>query len=287
MYPTQCDYFRASSTREAIELLGQHQNATILAGGHSLIPMMKLRLTSPTALIDIGRIAEIKGISRTDGMVGIGALTTHAELAGSDILAAHCPLLAEAAAKIADPLVRNKGTIGGNIAHADPAADLPAVMLALGAEMELQSADGTRRVSASDFFIGLLTCAVRPGELLTRIDVPVAGPGTGTAYLKVPHPASGYAICGAAAVVTMEGGSCKAASLAFNGVAATPVAAGAVVAALVGTDIDDAAIGSAVDGNLSITDPLGDIHASGYYRVQLARTYGKRALQLARDRAGG
>ena len=183
--------------------------------------------------------------------------------------------------------MRNKGTIGGNIAHADPASDLPAVLLALGTEIELEGAGGTRRVSASDFFVGLLASDVRAGELLTRIDVPVAGPGTGTAYLKVEHPASGYAICGAAAVVTMEGGSCTAASLAFNGVAATPVAADAVAAALVGTEVDNAAIGSAVDGNLSITDPLGDIHASGEYRVQLARTYGKRALQVARDRASG
>ena len=181
MFPSQCDYFRAVSTHEAIELLDQHRNATILAGGHSLIPMMKLRLASPEVLIDIGRIAEIRGVSRDDGRLGIGALTTHAELAGSEILAADCPLLAAAAAPIADPQVRNRGTIGGNIAHADPASDLPAVLVALDAEIELLSANGTRRVSAGDFFVGLLESDVRPGELLTRIEVPVTGPGIGTA----------------------------------------------------------------------------------------------------------
>jgi carbon-monoxide dehydrogenase medium subunit len=287
MYPTQCDYHRASSTQEAIELLGQHPEAKVLAGGHSLIPLMKLRLANPTALVDIGRIEELKGISKADGIVSIGALTTHAELAASDLLASDCRLLAEAAAGIADPQVRNKGTLGGNIAHADPASDLPAVLVALGAEVELADPEGTRRVAAGDFFLGLLTSDVRHGELLTRIEVPAAGSGTGSAYLKVEHPASGYAVCGAAAVVTMEGGNCKAASLALNGVAATPVDADAVAAALVGTSADEGAIATAVDDHLTISEPLGDLHASGEYRVQLALTYGKRALEIARDRAGG
>lgn len=287
MYPSQCDYYRAATTQEALELLGQHPEGTILAGGHSLIPMMRLRLASPTALIDIGRIAEIKGISKDGETVTVGSLTTHAEIAGSDLLATDCPLLAEAAAKIADPQVRNKGTIGGNIAHADPASDLPAVLVALGAEIELASADGTRRAAAGDFFVGLLESDVRAAELLTRIDIPVADPSTGTAYLKVEHPASGYAVCGAAAVVTMEGGSCTAASLAFNGIASTPVVAEAVTAAVVGTAADNATITAAVEAHLDIADPLGDLHASGEYRVQLARTYGRRALQDARDRALG
>lgn len=286
MYPAKTDYYRASTVREAIELLGQHQGAKILAGGHSLIPMLKLRLADPRVLIDIGRISEIKGVQRSNGTIEIGALTTHAELAGSGLLASDCPLLAEAASQIADPQVRNKGTIGGNLAHADPASDLPATLVALGAEVELECASGVRRVPAADFFVGLLTCDISGGELLTRIHVPAVGGGTGSAYLKVEHPASGYAICGAAAVVTMESGECRRASLAFNGVSATPTRAQEVASALIGTDASDGVIAEAVERHLEISEPLGDLHASGEYRRQLARTYGRRALALARDRSG-
>ncbi len=287
MYPAKCDYYRAASVAEAIGLLGEHADAKLIAGGHSLIPMMKLRLASPAALVDIGRIAELRGVQDAGDSIRVGALTTHALLYESPELAAGCPLLAEAAGKIGDPQVRNRGTIGGNIAHADPASDLPAVLVALGATVRLEGPGGERAVAAADFFVGLLATDIQAGEVLVAVEVPKLGAGTGSAYLKFEHPASGYAVCGAAAVVTIEGGKCESASLAFNGVHATPLAAGAVAAALAGGAADDGAIDAAVDGHLAVPDPLGDAFASGPYRVELAKTYGKRALKAARDRASG
>ncbi len=287
MYPAKCDYYRAASVAEAIGLLGEHADAKLIAGGHSLIPMMKLRLASPAALVDIGRIAELRGVQDAGDSIRVGALTTHAQLYESPELAAGCPLLAEAAGKIGDPQVRNRGTIGGNIAHADPASDLPAVLVALGATVRLEGPGGERAVAAADFFVGLLATDIQAGEVLVAVEVPKLGAGTGSSYLKFEHPASGYAVCGAAAVVTIEGGKCESASLAFNGVHATPLAAGAVAAALAGGAADDGAIDAAVDGHLAVPDPLGDAFASGPYRVELAKTYGKRALKAARDRASG
>ena len=287
MYPAECDYYRAASLEEAVQLLGEHSEARLLAGGHSLIPLMKLRLAQPAALIDIGRLDELKGIHAGDGGVRVGALATHAEVAASGALGQACPLLVEAAAKIADPQVRNKGTLGGNIAHADPGSDLPAVLVALDATVHLHGPDGDRSVAAREFFTGLLTTAMAPGEVLVHVEAAGQGAATGSAYLKVEHPASGYAVCGAAAVVRMEGDTVTAASLAFNGVTETPYLATAVTAALAGGDGSDAAIDTAVDGHLSIAEPMGDLHASGEYRSHLAATYGKRALKLARRRAGG
>ena len=284
MYPAEFDYYRASSVDEAIRLLGEHDDAKVLAGGHSLIPVLKLRLAQPAALVDIGRIADLKGVTRQGETCRVGALTTHNEIASSQLQTC-CMVLAEAAGKIGDPAVRNKGTIGGNVAHADPASDIPAVLLALGASVHLQGAGGARSVAAADFFTDLLETDVKEGEILTHVEVPCLGSGTGSAYLKFEHPASGYAICGAAAVVEVEGGKCKSASLAFNGVTAVPHHASAVGAALAGSDLSDEAIDKAVSDNLSIDDPLGDVQASGEYRVQLAGVYGKRALKAARDRA--
>ncbi|MDH3744526.1 MAG: xanthine dehydrogenase family protein subunit M [Acidobacteriota bacterium] len=288
MFPAKCDYYRATSAAEAIDLLGRHDNARLLAGGHSLIPMMKLRLCEPAALIDIGRLEELRGVSENDigdNALRIGALSTHTEIATSETLRTRCSLLAEAARQIGDPQVRNKGTIGGNIAHADPASDLPAVLVALGATIHILGPNGERSIAAPSFFTDLLTTALEPNEIVTTIEVPVAPPGSGSAYLKVEHPASGYAVCGAAATMTIEGSSCTAASLAFNGVAATPVHAEAVTAALAGTAADDSAFRAAVDAHLEIAEPLGDLHASGEYRVALAKVYGRRALEKARDRA--
>ena len=285
MYPPDFDYVRAASLEEAVELLSKNEDAALLAGGHSLIPMLKLRLAHPAKLIDIGRIAEIRGVCEQDGTLRVGALTTHAEIHASELVRARCRFLSEAAGKIGDPQVRNKGTIGGNIAHADPASDLPAVLVAVGATVHLIGPDGRRSIAAADFFTGLLTTARAAGEVITEIEVPACcEDGFGCAYLKVEHPASGYAVCGAAARVKMEDGACVAASLCFNGV--TPVVHDAWPdgSPLVGTSADDAAIADAMAA-LSIEDPMGDIHASGEYRVALARAYGKRALIKARDRS--
>ena len=284
MYPARFDYHRASSVAQALDLLGSKQDAKFLAGGHSLLPMMKLRLAQPANLIDIGGIKELTGIERSGSSVRIGALTTHAELAASDVLRKSCPLVADAAAKIGDPQVRNRGTIGGNLTHADPGSDLPAVVRALDATLHLQSKKGNRAVKASEFFVDLLTSAVGEGEILTAIEVPMLD-GAGSAYLKFEHPASGYAVVGAAAIVRAKGGKIESARLCFNGVTATPLDAAGVAGALAGKAADDAAIDAAVNGNLKADDPLGDVFASGEYRVHLAKVFGRRALKLARDRA--
>ena len=282
MYPASFEYFRAASIEEAVALLHRLDDAKVLAGGHSLLPIMKLRLAEPQALIDIGHIHILRGIGHSGDAVRIGALTTHAEIAESETLRRECPLLAEAASHIGDIQVRNKGTLGGNIAHADPASDLPAVLVVLGATVHLSGPSGDRRVGAGEFFTGLLETAVAEDEILTAVEVPRASAGSGSAYLKFEHPASGYAICGAAA--TVDGGEV---GLAFNGVTATPHPATAVGDALSGSPLSDAEIDSAVDDHLRIDEPLGDLQASGEYRAELARVFGKRALKLARDRARG
>jgi carbon-monoxide dehydrogenase medium subunit len=288
MFPAKFDYYRAGSVQEAVNLLKQHSEAKVLAGGHSLIPAMKLRLSQPTALVDIGRIAELKGVTQANGSLRVGALTTHATIAASDAVKENCPILAEAAGQIGDPHVRHKGTIGGNIAHADPASDLPAVVVALGGVVHVSGAGGSRQINAADFFVDLLTTSLGANEILTAVEVPVLGAHTGSCYLKFEHPASGYAICGAAAIVTLAGnGACQSASLCFNGITVTPHDASGVASALVGQALDDDAIDQAVDSHLSIAEPMGDIHASGPYRVHLAKVYAKRALKLARDRAMG
>jgi carbon-monoxide dehydrogenase medium subunit len=289
MFPAPFDYFRAASLQEAIGLLQRNGDAKVLAGGHSLIPMMKLRLAQPPAVVDIGRIPDLSGIRLTgSGSIHIGALTTHATLAGSDLLRSRCQVLAEAASQIADPAVRNKGTVGGNIAHADPGSDLPAVLIALDASVHLVGPGGERKVAARGFFVDLLTTDLHEAEILTHVDVPALEGKAGSAYLKFEHPASGYAVCGAAAIVKLDAaGKCTGADLAFNGVTATPHHAMAVGEALRGRALDDAAIDATVDAKLSIAEPLGDLFASGPYRAELAKVYGKRALKLARDRAQG
>jgi carbon-monoxide dehydrogenase medium subunit len=285
MIPASFDYRRAGTVEEALQLLGQDADAKLLAGGHSLIPMLKLRLAMPTTLIDIGRVPELQGITAEGDQVRIGALTTHAEVAASEVVHRYCRILAEAAAKIGDPQVRNKGTVGGNIAHADPASDLPAVLVATGAQIHLRGSSGERQVAAKDFFVDLLTTALQEGEILTAVTIPRLVAPAGSAYLKHEHPASGYAVCGAAAVIVLEGAAVKRAGLAFNGIAAKAWNAQAVADALAGTAASDSDIASAVDNHLTVDDPLGDVHASGEYRVHLAKVYGKRALKLARDRA--
>lgn len=282
MFPAPFDYHRADSVEDALRLLGEHDEAKLLAGGHSLLPMMKLRLAQPSVLVDIGRCAELAGTRRENGSLHIGALTTHAAIHASDDVRSACPLLCEAAGTVGDPQVRNRGTIGGNIAHADPASDLPAVLVAAGATVHVRAVAGSRAVAASDFFVDLLTTDLQPREIMTAVEISAARPGTGSCYLKVEHPASGFAVCGAAAIVRMEGGRCVEASLVFNGVTATPLVAD--VTSLVGGDAADGAIESAVAA-IGAEDPLGDLHASGEYRVALARVYGGRALRRARDRA--
>ena len=284
MFPASFDYRRAATLDEAIQLLAQNADAKLLAGGHSLLPMMKLRLATPATLVDIGRIAALKGITEDGDRLSIGALTTHAEIIDSPIVRARCPVMVEAAENIADPQVRTRGTIGGNVAHADPASDWPGLVLALDGVIHLKGPGGDRQVDAGAFFVDLLTSDIQAGEIITRIVVRTTGPGVGAYYAKCEHPASGYTVCGAAAVVTMAGGKCSAARLCFNGVTATPLDATAVTGALVGTSLDAAALDGAF-GHLAIAEPLSDAQSSGEYRAAIARTLGRRSVAAARDRA--
>lgn len=285
MYTPQFDYIRASSVAEAISLLGQHRDAKLLAGGHSLLPLMKFRLASPGTLIDIGRLDELKGIMMVVGASRIGALTTHAMIADS----VHVPrALSEAAGMVGDPQVRNRGTIGGNVAHADPASDLPTVLTALGATFNVAGPSGERSVSADDFFIDLFTTALGDGEFLTSVDVPTEAEGTGSAYAKLPNLASQYAIVGTAAVVTLTNGKCTAARVAVGGLTSSATRTPSVEQALVGNNLVEetiAAAANAVQNDLT-TDIISDIHASADYRKAMAAVYLRRALDRAVARAG-
>lgn len=286
MYTAPFEYQRASSVSEAIAMLAANPEAKLLAGGHSLIPAMKLRAAQPATLIDISRIPGLAGIAVSGGAVKIGALTTHTAVATSAEVKAHCGLLAETAGRIGDQQVRNRGTLGGSLAHADPAADYPTTILALDATITAQGAGGAREIAAKDFFSGLFTTALKADELITAISVPAYGKGTGGAYEKHAHPASGYAVVGVAAVVMVSGGNVTAARLAVGGATVNPVRAAAAEAALVGkaaTAENFAAAAALVAQALS--QPLSDHYASGEYRTHLAGVLAKRALAQAASRA--
>lgn len=284
MYPPKFDYHRANSLNDAVALLQQHGGAKVLAGGHSLIPVMNLRLADPGTLIDIGRVSELKGISVQGNTVRIGALTTHAMIAAS----ADVPtVLSEAAGMIGDPQVRNRGTIGGNIAHADPASDLPTVLTALGANIHVTGPGGSRKITADDFFTGLFATALEDGEIVTAIEVAKSGVGSGSAYAKLFNPASRYAMVGAAAIVTVSSGNCTAAGVAVGGLTPAATRAKSVEAALIGKPLDEATISAAaaaVAHDLG-DDVIGDIHASVEYRQAMAPVFVKRALIAAAQRA--
>ena len=287
MYAPEFDYYRAGSVAEAADLLKNHPGAKLLAGGHSLIPLLKLRLAAPPALIDIGRIEDLRGVTVNGHTVRIGALTTHADLAASKTLQEQCPALSEAARQIGDPAVRNRGTIGGNVAHADPASDLPTALMAVGATFTIAGADGTRTVGAGDFFKGMMATAIGEHDLLVAIEVPSKAAGQGMAYVKFVHPASRYAVIGVAAVVTLSGGACAAAQVALGGLVAKPTRATAVEQVLAGQVLSAETITRAatlLSQDLG-RDTLGDLYASAEYRKAVAPVWVKRALAAAAARA--
>jgi len=288
MYASPFQYHRASSIAEARDLLAANPGAKLLAGGHSLLPLMKLRLANPEALIDIGSIAELKGITATQDGFRVGAATTHAEIAASPPLTTGCAVVAETAGRIGDPAVRNRGTIGGSIAHADPGADLPGVLVAIGASIEIMGAAGTRTLAADEFFLGLMTTALGEGEVVTAVRVRRLKKGEGAAYAKFPHPASRYAVIGAAACVASDKGSCTSARVVASGLVARPTILGSVERALVGARLDEAAIAasSARAGEDLGDDLIGDNFASAGYRRAVAGVYVARALREAARRAG-
>ncbi|HEU0292802.1 MAG TPA: xanthine dehydrogenase family protein subunit M [Anaerolineales bacterium] len=288
MYSSNVDYYRATSVADAVSMLKKNKDAKLLAGGHSLIPAMKLRVAQPAMLVDIGRIKGLSGIKVSKKEVKIGALTTHAMVAASEELKTACPILAEAAALIADPQVRNRGTIGGSIANADPAADYPTLTMALDATFTVTGPKGTRDVEANKFFKDLFTTALKRDEVLTTVIVPAYGnmEGMGGAYLKHRHPASSYAVVGVAAMVGLIGGKVARAVVVVGGATPIPLHAVAVESALAGMEPTDENIAAAAD-KMDIQATLGDSYASAEYRSHLAKVMAKRALMLAAQRAGG
>ena len=284
MIPAQFDYQAPATLEEAVSLLASDPDgAKILAGGHSLIPAMKLRLAQPQLLIDIGRIKSLAYIREEGDQILIGATTTHYQLESSDLLKRICPLLPECAKSIGDVQVRNKGTIGGSIAHSDPAGDWPAAVLALGADLVLVGPHGERTVKAEEFFLDLLTTALEPGEILREIRIKKPSGRFGHAYQKVPHPASGFAVVGIAVHLELnDDNSCKAAAIGVTGVSVKAYRAKGVENALAGTSLDTDAIAAAEKHVCDGVDPNSDLYASGDYRCQLARVYTRRALQAAK-----
>jgi aerobic carbon-monoxide dehydrogenase medium subunit len=281
MIPAQFDYLRANTLDEALTLLSQNEDAKLLAGGHSLIPAMKLRLAVPPVLVDIAHIKDLSYVRESNGRLEVGAMTTHYQIESSDLLKQTCPLLPECAGHIGDVQVRNKGTIGGSLAHADPAGDWPAAIIALNAELVVVSKNGERTIKADDFFVDLLTTALEPGDILREIRIPKSNGRTGHSYVKMHHPASGFAVVGVAAQVTLNGNGCEGASIGITGVSSKAYRAAAIEAGLRGAQPSEEAIKSAAAHATDGIDVNGDLFASADYRRHLATVYARRAIATA------
>ena len=288
MYPAAFDYHAPKNVKEALGLLGKlKDDAKILAGGHSLIPMMKLRLAQPKHLIDLGKVPGLSGIKADGKALVIGAMTTHWEVESSSAVKSKLPVLAEVASVIGDPAVRNKGTIGGSLAHADPAADWPAAMIALGAEMVCEGPKGKRKVGVDQWFLGLMATALKEREILVQIRVPLLPAGSGAAYMKFPHPASRFAVVGACAALTLDKqGVCSKAGVGVTGAGTRAVRAKGVEAALVGKRLDAATIEAAAQKAADGVDVQADLQGSVEYKSHLCRVFAKRAITEAVRRAG-
>jgi carbon-monoxide dehydrogenase medium subunit len=288
MYSAEFEYYRAKNVADAVKTLQKNKDAKLLAGGHSLLPAMKLRTTAPGMLIDIGRIKSLAGIKASKKTVTLGALTTHAAVAESEAVMKACPILAEAAQHIGDTQVRHRGTLGGSLAHADPAADYPTVMLALGATFTATGAKGERDISADKFFKGLFATALKRDEILTSVSVVAYNnmPHMGGCYLKHRHPASSYAVVGVAAMVGLVDGKVARAVVVVGGVTENPMHAKAVEDALMGLEPTAENIAAAAD-KMDIMPTMSDHYASADYRAHLAKVMTKRALMMAAQRAKG
>jgi aerobic carbon-monoxide dehydrogenase medium subunit len=279
MIPAAFDYVRAGSLAEAIDLLQRDPEGTkLVAGGHTLIPTLKLRLASPALLVDIRGIADMKGISIDDKGIRIGALTTHAELLASEPLYDVLPIFRQTANRIADPQVRSRGTIGGSLANADPAADWPAVVIALNAELEIAGPNGSRRVVAKEFFVDIFSTVLEPNEVLAAIHLARPAPGTRFTYRKIRHPASGYAVVGVAVSVRMEDGLVAEISIGITGAASHAFSGDAATEFLLAKPLSGETIEEAAKLLGKATECLADRYASAEYRASLVRTETKRAL---------
>ncbi len=288
MIPAPFEYHAPKTLEEALRLVERHgDEAKVLAGGHSLLPLMKLRLAAPRYIVDLGRLRGMSYIREENGQIAIGAMTTHAEIEASGLLHSKCQLLAETATVIGDVQVRNRGTIGGSLAHADPAADYPASILALDAEMIAASARGTRTIPAREFFVDMLTTQLRPGEILSQVRVPILDARVGTAYFKLRQPASGFAVVGVAARVTLNQGKIEAAAVGITGVGPKAYRASAVEKALRGKNPSAKILADAARHAAKGIEPLSDLHASAEYRREMAVVFTRRALERALERAQG
>jgi len=286
MIPGSFTYHRPASVSEAVQLLARlGEDARPLAGGHSLIPMMKLRLAQPQHLVDLGKIAGLKGIRQEQGEIVIGAMTTQAEIVASPLLAEKAPLLIEAAKVIADPQVRSVGTIGGNIANGDPGNDMPGVLQCLDARYVLTGANGTREIPARDFYEAAFFTKLAPGEIVTELRFAAPAAGHGWAYEKLKRKVGDYAVAAAAVTLTLSGNTCKGASIALTNVASTPLYAADAVKALVGSTLDKAAIDKAAGAAMSICDPVADSRGPSEYRRSVLGVIVRRAIDRAKSRA--
>ena len=287
MFPASFGYVPARSVEEALQLMAQHgEEGKLLAGGHSLIPAMKLRLTSPRTLIDLGTVPGLSGVRVEGNDLVIGALTVHAGVASSDLVRKHLPGLADAASVIGDMQVRNRGTVGGSVAHADPAADLPVILTALNTSFVVQSSSGSRVLAVDDFFTDFFTTAMGANEILTEIRVPIPPAGSGTAYAKLPHPASGYVVVSAGALITRQAsGTCTSARVAIGGLGSGPIRAIPTEMELQGKPLTPQVIAAAAAKAAEETDPDGDTYASADYKRHVATVYARKAIEAAVERA--
>jgi carbon-monoxide dehydrogenase medium subunit len=286
--PGSFAYHRPKSVREAVTLLADlGEDARPLAGGHSLVPLMKLRLASPEHLVDLAAIGDLRSIRTEGGDMVIGAMTTEHEVIGSDLLATRLPILRETALQIADPQVRYVGTLGGNLANGDPGNDMPAVMICLGAEYVLAGKSGERRVPAREFYKGAYLTVLAPGEILTAIRIPAPPAGHGSAYEKLKRKIGDYATAAAAVVMTMSGGKVTSCAIGLTNVGDTALFAKDAAAILPGSSLDDATVGKAVAAAEAITSPAADAHGPAEYRTKMAGVMLRRALARVASRAKG
>ena len=289
MKPASFKYVAPTTLDQALEHLAEHSfDAKVIAGGQSLIPMMNFRLAQPSVLIDLNKIAELAFIRLEDDELRIGTMTRHVQVERDALVAEYAPLIQEAMTKIATPQIRNRGTFGGSIAHADPAAELTAVTVALNARFKLQSAEGERWVPAEEFFFGMFTTVLEPEEMLVEIAVPVAQARTGYALEEEARRAHDFAMAGVAAVAALdEAGACSNARLVYFSIGDVPGDSGDALHFLNGKEPTAELIAEAVDKSVELLEPSDDIHATSEYRLHLARVLGKRALKRAFDQAAG
>ncbi|MEA2623355.1 MAG: aerobic carbon-monoxide dehydrogenase medium subunit [Chloroflexota bacterium] len=282
MIPAAFEYVRPESLVEALDLLAAGDEGTkVIAGGHSLLPLLKLRLATPERLVDIGRLRDLRGIGAWEDGLAIGGAATYAEVLASDLARERCPLLGRAIHDVGDVQVRNRGTLGGSLAHADPASDMPAVALALDAQLVLRSAAGERVVDADGFFLEPFVTALRPDELLVQIRIPGLPGAAGTTYRQLMQPASGFSVVGVAVVVARAGGTVSHVRVGVTGVGDHPYRATAVEAALAGTDGGPSSIAAAAVHAADGQQVNSDIHADREYRTAMAAVYVRRALEAA------